>query len=463
MHHRQMKRAALAAKALLPHLNNATASRHVILFTCDSHFVLIELHPLLKESLIVHLGDDAFASSPTMHNYVGLQRAKNLLRNAVVVPYRVSQWLPFGFMPPVIGLRALLVSMNVNVARHPIRKSIAAQLVADAERLNLTSKRVLVSSKMLGPKEAALVALNSTFCVCPTGDSKGFTARFYFVMMHGCVPVRLDGWRRNVTRAPPTYPFPTLIDWSKIVIDMAVEKLEPQGLLSRLLHMSPQEVAERQRLLRHSLHWLTYDLKNHSHHDAPAALIHTIQEALARAIAHFSTLSPGLRGDEDACMHHAMKETGSVLLFEVFSLLLPSPTPSPRLGAGGGWAGFAGGGLYFRVGHGFGRLAVARVRRWVGMVVRFGCPCVPCLSRVPCVSRLPPVSFYRYSTGTVCPGSPRCLPVCPRVSLVCPAAPPGVFFRERCLPAPFWYVPVPVLPCCCVSACGFYRLPGLNQ
>jgi hypothetical protein len=61
----------------------------------------------------------------------------------------------------------------------------------------------------------------------------------------------------------------------------AVEKLEPQGLLARLLHMSPQEVAERQRLLRHSLHWLTYDLKNHSHHDAPAALIHTIQEALA--------------------------------------------------------------------------------------------------------------------------------------------------------------------------------------
>jgi hypothetical protein len=150
---------------------------------------------------------------------------------------------------------------------------------------------------------------------------------------------------------PPTYPFPTLIDWSKIVIDMAVEKLEPQGLLSRLLHMSPQEVAERQRLLRHSLHWLTYDLKNHSHHDAPAALIHTIQGSASGAIAHFSTLSPGLRGDQDACMHHAMKETGSVLLFEGFLLRLTvAKTPSPRLGTGGGWAGFAGGGLYFRVG-----------------------------------------------------------------------------------------------------------------
>jgi len=43
------------------------------------------------------------------------------------------------------------------------------------------------------------------------------------------------------------------------------------------------------------------------------------------------------------------------------------------------------------LGRGFGRLAVARVRWWVGMVVRVGCPCVPCLSRVPCVSRLPRV------------------------------------------------------------------------
>ncbi len=32
----------------------------------------------------------------------------------------------------------------------------------------------------------------------------------------------------------------------------------------------------------------------------------------------------------------------------------------------------------------FGRLAVAPVRRWVGMVVRFGCPCRVCPVFVPC-------------------------------------------------------------------------------
>ncbi len=70
------------------------------------------------------------------------------------------------------------------------------------------------------------------------------------------------------------------------------------------------------------------------------------------------------------------------------------------------WVGFAGDGL--RVGRGersapglrllsrplirSSRAAVARVRWWVGMVVRF-----VCVSVCPCVSRLPPVSFYRYT------------------------------------------------------------------
>jgi hypothetical protein len=83
--------------------------------------------------------------------------------------------------------------------------------------------------------------------------------------------------------------------------------------------------------------------------------------------------------------------------------------------AGGGWAGFAGGGL-LRVGReersapglrplsrprirsSRGR-AGRRVRRWVGMVVRFGCPCVPCLSRPVCVPA-PPVLPRCLFTGT---------------------------------------------------------------
>jgi len=35
----------------------------------------------------------------------------------------------------------------------------------------------------------------TTFCVAPTGDSDGFTQRFYYILAAGCIPVGLDtGW-----------------------------------------------------------------------------------------------------------------------------------------------------------------------------------------------------------------------------------------------------------------------------
>ena len=36
---------------------------------------------------------------------------------------------------------------------------------------------------------------STTFCVAPTGDSDGFTQRFYYILAAGCIPVGLDtGW-----------------------------------------------------------------------------------------------------------------------------------------------------------------------------------------------------------------------------------------------------------------------------
>ena len=32
----------------------------------------------------------------------------------------------------------------------------------------------------------------TTFCVAPTGDSDGFTQRFYYILAAGCIPVRVD-------------------------------------------------------------------------------------------------------------------------------------------------------------------------------------------------------------------------------------------------------------------------------
>tara|TARA_B100000795_G_scaffold268010_1_gene254069 strand:+ start:1129 stop:1350 length:222 start_codon:yes stop_codon:yes gene_type:complete len=52
----------------------------------------------------------------------------------------------------------------------------------------------------------------TTFCVAPTGDSDGFTQRFYYILAAGCIPVRVETLvrlRARVEADPnPTRPWP---------------------------------------------------------------------------------------------------------------------------------------------------------------------------------------------------------------------------------------------------------------
>ena len=272
--HREMMRSAIAIGKNLTHLNNQTASRHLFLFSCDSQFVGVGLNPLMSSSIVLHLGDDDYSGS--VHDLrLAANRDKHRLRHGLTVPYRVSQWLPFGFKAPAVGPRRLLASMNANMKRAGVRGEIAGKLRAASKLVNVPDDRVLITEHMNGPAEAAQIALSSTFCLCPTGDSKGFTARFYFALLHGCLPVRVDGYRRDERVAPPAYPFPLLINWSKIVVD--VPPKDASTRLAELLQMPSREIEERQSYLRHVAHFLVYDSREHAHHDAPAALIHALE------------------------------------------------------------------------------------------------------------------------------------------------------------------------------------------
>lgn len=274
--HRKMMGSAIAVRHALPYLNNQTAARHVFLFTCDSQFVNIDLHPLLRHSLVVHLGDDEFAGDPRVR---GSKLKRLHLPNGLIVPYRVSHWMPFGFSPlTAAGPRRVLLSMNVNIERHLIRKQIVSHVRAAAARMDIPGDRLVLASSMMSPPEAVELVRSSTFCLCPTGDSKGFTARFYFTLLHGCLPVRVDGWARNTTATPATYPFAQLINWDRIVIDVPPDRLDT--LLPRLARMPASELEDRQNYLRHVAHWLLFDHDQHAHHDASAAVIHTIQQRL---------------------------------------------------------------------------------------------------------------------------------------------------------------------------------------
>ena len=158
--------------------------------------------------------------------------------------------------------------------RHAVRKQIAKIInrTFAQQEIPVERQEFLVTSKMMGPAEAARIALSSAFCLCPTGDSKGFTARFYFVLLHGCLPVRVDGYNRSAVQVPPAYPFQQLIDWSKIVTDIQADAL-PE-LMKTLLEMPPHEI-ERKAYVRRIAHWLTYD-ERPTLTDAASAVIHSI-------------------------------------------------------------------------------------------------------------------------------------------------------------------------------------------
>ena len=208
--------------------------------------------------------------------------------NGLTLPYRVSQWLPLGYPPPHDTARRRLLFMNINMKKNlgvpsaivnRVRRMVAGQLTSQARRLELPKDEVMLAPpNMADPREAARMASSSTFCICPTGDSKGFTARFYTALLHGCLPVRIDGYQRNATLGPPVYPFPHLIDWSKIVVD--VHYSEVHSLLPRLLAIPKSQVAHAQQYLRRVSHWLLTDVPGHEHHDAPAALLHELHVRL---------------------------------------------------------------------------------------------------------------------------------------------------------------------------------------
>lgn len=129
-------------------------------------------------------------------------------------------------------------------------------------------------------RTAAAASISSVFCLCPTGDSKGFTARFYFSIAHRCIPVRVDGFRRGLTAAETAYPFPSLIDWSRIVVNATVDEALSGALLQRLASMPQREVSERLAYMQRCAPWLVWgrNASGSGHErDAAGAAIHELR------------------------------------------------------------------------------------------------------------------------------------------------------------------------------------------
>lgn len=217
----------------LPHLSSQTARRHVFFWTVDADWVSPdgqvgvppELSGPMHDAIYIHLGDDHYRG-PAWHRLKGIKGGRYMTRD-VVVPYRITQWLPFGFPPPRLPAR-LLINANVNLHRHAVRRSFGKALDVAARARGIRWRVMLpqagrnqsVDDKVAGSmlddvRQASNDTLSSTFCLCPTGDAKGLTARFYHSIVHGCIPVRVVT-APGPEPCPLAYPSPRSPAWSRL-------------------------------------------------------------------------------------------------------------------------------------------------------------------------------------------------------------------------------------------------------
>ena len=213
----------------LRHLNPETANRHVFFFTADLEwccqfarrmgFPLVGTnasdewaHNVTGRVILVNLGDDQIIHRRRQEEGLHLrvlsvpnETDQTLwpirVTNGLVVPYRVSHWVDdraWRTWRPEAPRRYLLFS-NVDVKRTAMRGAILHLINKTAHRAGASSRvylaTMLPGQRMAPPAEAQRLSLDSDFCFCPTGDAKGFTARLYFSLLLGCLPVRVDGWQ----------------------------------------------------------------------------------------------------------------------------------------------------------------------------------------------------------------------------------------------------------------------------
>ena len=83
-----------------------------------------------------------------------MERGARHIANGLVVPYRVSQWLPRGFPPPRIRRKRWLLYANVNGKKHATRAQLAGMLHNESARLQMR-RSVFISTELAGVEFAA--------------------------------------------------------------------------------------------------------------------------------------------------------------------------------------------------------------------------------------------------------------------------------------------------------------------
>lgn len=225
----------------LIHLNNDTASRHVFFDTNDSCFIVVnDLNPLVRNSIVVHLGDDEWTSDGPLR--------KQYFSRSVIAPYRT----PTKKVTTFSSVRKILLFGALNTRRHPVRRKILHMFE------NVTGVVVREMSTFKGLQATGVMMMDAKYCLCPAGDTPSFTPRFYASVLKGCLPIRIDPYDR-VPQSPYKYAFEWLIDWKTFGLTYNASNLH--NILPDIVKLEEEEFSDKfRRHVSDRVDSLSYDL-----------------------------------------------------------------------------------------------------------------------------------------------------------------------------------------------------------
>lgn len=103
-----------------------------------------------------------------------------------------------------------------------------------------------VSGLTAHPFRPSIRRQRAVFCIAPTGDSDGFTQRFYYILSAGCIPVRVDTYYPSLSFGRVAWPFKQTIEWHKAVLLLPPDRLKAIGVVPFLANISLARIAEMQ-------------------------------------------------------------------------------------------------------------------------------------------------------------------------------------------------------------------------
>ena len=141
--------------------------------------------------------------------------------------------------------------MMARLDRNPIRVEIYKQLMASSDWSHSIEVWNNTGEMMpLSISRSITHMRRAKFCMAPTGDSDGFTARLYSILISACIPVRVDTYYPNHRYRDVAWPFKKTLDWRRAVVLVTPSQLRRVGIVQTLRAISTTRSRQMRRYIK---------------------------------------------------------------------------------------------------------------------------------------------------------------------------------------------------------------------